>query len=74
MSVDSSMSRTTPVPPQVGHAPPLLKARSSAEGPEKSTPQVEQVMGSSAATFRVGAFTCPLGHTWQPRRENMRRR
>ena len=32
MSVDSSMSRTTPVPPQVGHAPPLLKARSIGGG------------------------------------------
>ncbi len=29
----SSTVRTMPVPPQVGQAPPLLKARSSAPGP-----------------------------------------
>ena len=31
--VDSSTSRTIPVPPQVGQAPSLLKARLSAPGP-----------------------------------------
>ena len=33
MRVERSTVRTVPVPPQVRQAPPLLKARSSADGP-----------------------------------------
>ena len=46
--------RTVPVPPQVGQAPPLLKASSSAPGPKKVFPQVAHVIGCSAATDMEG--------------------
>ncbi len=52
--VDSSTVRTMPVPPQVGQAPWLLKASSSADGARTSAPQIGQKMGCSAATARVG--------------------
>ena len=67
----SSTVRTTPVPPQVAHAPPLLKARSSAPGPMNSTPQTGQRVARPSATSMLGATRCPLGHTCDPSRENI---
>ena len=67
--------RATPVPPQVGQAPPLLKASSSAPGPRNFCPHAGQVRGSSAATLRLGGTWAPqCGHTWLPTREKSRRR
>lgn len=64
-----------PVPLQAGQAPPLLKARSSAPGPKNFFPHSGQVIGSSAATFRVGGTWAPqCGHTWLPTLEKSRRR
>ena len=54
-SAASFTRRTTPVPPQAGQAPVLLKARSSAPGPKNVFPQEGHVIGSSAATFMVGS-------------------
>ena len=43
---DASLTaRTMPVPPQAGHAPVLLNARSSAPGPKNFSPQAGQVTG-----------------------------
>ena len=52
--VDSSTVRTIPVPPQVGQAPWLLKASSSAPGARTDPPHSGQKSGCSAATARVG--------------------
>ncbi len=49
-----STVRTTPVPLQVGQAPWLLKASSSAPGGWTLAPQTGQMMGRSAATSMVG--------------------
>ncbi len=70
----TSTVRTMPVPSHSGQAPSLLKASCSAPGPKNSMPQVEHVMGCSAATASVGGLRWPLGHTWLPVRENSRRR
>lgn len=53
-SVDSSTVRTMPVPPQVGQAPALLKARSSAPGAKKLVPHSGQTSGLPAATSSEG--------------------
>ena len=67
--------RTVPVPPQVGQAPLLLKASSSAPGPKKVFPQVAHVIGCSAATdMEGGAYVPQYGHGWLPTRLNSRRR
>ena len=57
MEMDSSgtseaslTTRTMPVPPQVGQAPALLNARSSAPGPKKEPPHPGQTIGWSVAT------------------------
>ena len=42
-SVDSSTTRVTPVPPQVGQAPSELNASCSAPRPSKAVPQAGQV-------------------------------
>ena len=70
----SSTVRTTPVPPHVVHAPPLLKARSSAPGPMNSAPQTGQRVARPRATSMEGGTRCPLGQTWLPRREKRSRR
>ena len=67
--------RTSPVPWQVGQAPPELNERSSAAGPKKLWPHAGQVKGCSAATARLGSQRAPqAGHTCDPTRENNRRR
>lgn len=53
--VDSSTVRTMPVPSQVGQAPRLLNARSSAPGAVTGAPHSGQTMGFSKATFMVGS-------------------
>ncbi len=70
----SSTVRTMPVPPQVGQAPALLKARSSAPGSMNSTPHTGQTVARPSATSMLGGTWWPLGHTWLPRRENRSRR
>ena len=72
--VDSSTVRTIPVPPQVGQAPSLLKAKLSALGPSKEAPQTGQTRGFPSATSAVGGRSWPFGQRWLPRREYMRRR
>ena len=54
-SVLRSTVRTMPVPLQVGQAPWLLKASSSAPGGKKRTPHTGQVSASPDATASVGA-------------------
>ena len=67
--------RTTPVPSQVGHAPPLLNARSSAPGPKNFSPQAGQLMGWSVATaVEGGAYAPQCGQRWLATREKSRRR
>ena len=71
----SSTVRTMPVPPQVGHAPALLKARSSAPGPKNSRPHDGHVIGCMSATAMDGSACAPqCGQRWLPKRENTRRR
>ena len=69
-----STVRTTPVPSQQGQAPPLLKASSSAPMGGTTWPQTGQRISRSAATSSVGGTSCPLGHLYTERRENMSRR
>src|SRR5699024_7031279 len=58
-SVDSSTVQTTPVPSQVGHAPWLLKASSSADGGSKTASQTGQTNDFPLATSKLGSKTCP---------------
>ena len=68
------MSRTTPVPAQVGQAPSELNARDSAPGGENTAAHTGQTRSMSAATSMVGPSRWPFGHRCDPRRENITRR
>ena len=60
-SFDSSTTRVTPVPPQLGQAPSELKASCSAPKPMSSTLQLGHTSGRSSATAMLGGTSCPLG-------------
>ena len=53
---------TVPVPLQVGQAPWLLKANSSADSTRTAAPHAGQTSGFSAATARLGSSQCPQLH------------
>ena len=73
-SAASLTARTTPTPPHVRHAPPLLNEKLSALGPSNSAPHSGQTIFPIAAVSIDGGQICPFGHLWLPSRENMSRR
>ena len=72
--VDRSTVRTVPVPPQHAQAPAELKASSSAPITLTYSPQTGQCTSFSAAQSRVWGTSCPFGHLYTDRRENISRR